>query len=59
MVRPNSGKVLSLGKASVANDTPSSIAQTEENTLGNSYLSSLAASALDDTLEVAEPEQKY
>lgn len=53
MVRPNSGK------ASVANDAPSSIAQTEENTLENSYLSSLAASALDDTLEVAEPEQKF
>lgn len=55
----HSEKGISPEKSGAANPAHSSAAKNAKNVPETSYLSSLAASALEDTLEVAESEQKY
>lgn len=53
------GKAISPEEAGAEKTAPTRAAKNAKNVPETSYLSSLAASALEDTLEVAEPEQKY
>ena len=53
------GKGISPKEAGAEKTAPTRAAKTTQNALETSYLSSLAASALEETLKAAEPEPDY